>query len=320
MRPLLAGVLAALACAATAQAGPILFPVVVAEPVERERPLPDDGPLFTQKVRSETAVRVARDAAIAYRPRILDRKVFGGAAGGLTLRAGTVFVEARLVDGRAYCAAVAPRKENLLTFFDVGLCLRDGDVDGVFDQQLVFEPTQRIRTPYEVTEAAALGAVVWEPTQVAYEALRPEAIPAGEVRITYRSMPVGVRGRAALRPQLCWPAELVLPGAAKDGEPLCSILLPPGFRLPRIGEDVAYQQRGAAEQTISWGAVSVRLSDRAGAYVAPLPAGPGEVFQAGALRNRGDAKFQQSIQVIGPARVEAPGSAASVAPNGKAAP
>lgn len=291
--------LAAFAIAPAAAAAGPLFPVVVAAPAAVETPI-GSGRLFTQAVRPASAVRTTSDNQISYVARLVDRKMFGG--GGLTLPANTLFVQATFDGQTAYCAAVAPKKENLLTFFDVGLCLRDRDADGVFDEQMVFEPTQRMRTAYEITPGAALGGPPsWAPAKVAYAAVAAADVPSGELRISYEASRINVRGRGALRLELCWPDVLVVPGAVKAGQALCGILAPAGAMVARQGDEVRFHARGTSDQTLAWGRVAVRLTDTTARYEAPWPAGASVVGLLGAFRIPNEYKYQQSIFGIGPA-------------------
>lgn len=286
--------LCAFAVASAAQAAGPIFPVVVSAPDRIEAPI-ESGPLFIQAVRPAGAVRATADTQISYVARLVDRKMFG-AGGGLTLRGGTVLVQANFDGTTAYCAAVAPKKENLLTFFDLGLCLRDIDADGVFDEQMVFEPTQRMRTAYEITPGAALGGPPsWTSAKVAYAPMSEADMPRGELRISYRATRVSVRGRGELRLELCWPEAVVVPGAVKSGQALCGILAPAGTAVARQGDEARHHSREAGDQTLAWGRVAVRLTNRTARYEAPWPAGAGVVGLLGAFRMPNEYKYQQSI-------------------------
>lgn len=100
-----------LACPTVAP-GAVLFPVIVSQP-DAGREAAGRAPSVAQTVRSDGAVRITAETPIPYKPRILDRKLLGGGR-GLTLKAGTVLVRARLADGDAYCAAVAPKPEGMM--------------------------------------------------------------------------------------------------------------------------------------------------------------------------------------------------------------
>jgi hypothetical protein len=275
----------------SAQAEQLLsFPVVVSPPDRLEAPLADEV-LFSQQVRSAGAVTVSRDTSIQVPTR-------PGAPDSPTVAQGTMFFVAVMETGPAYCAAVVWKKSDLFQSYDIGLCLRDSDADGVFDRQVTFSgsPLNTTRTVYEIA-VRQKRPPDWTATAVPYQAAPLAAVPFGELRVSNpRGFPQNY-----LTLDLCWSKDLVLPVWRERQDPFCGYAIPPGPVASEKGQ--LFFKPGEPSQELSWGTVKVRLTNQAGdaraIYSSPLSAGRASVALYGKFKRRFDDPGYPVFSIMG---------------------
>ena len=182
---------AATACAGTGHAQPVtlsqtvyfsLFPVVVRDPAPAA---PYDGqwdtPVYQQTFLPRSAVVLTQDLSVPYL-NMVDH----GKHEPTVIKAGTVFIEARLANVTAWCRPLA---QTHRTFYfpdnDVGACLW-GDGDGhVFTHMMTFV------TAYGEPHAYAVNQV--------YNVLLNPKMSQMAISITYDDMPVDDRFASTIR-------------------------------------------------------------------------------------------------------------------------
>jgi hypothetical protein len=230
MRGILGIVAAAVLNAAAAQAGidpakAVLFPVVIeAATLTGGDALKPQDVFYEQTLRSAKAVRLKSDLHLTYKTH---SRFWGSLAPAsdnpLTVKAGQLFVVAQRAQIEIYCTTVSDRTGDTLgRVYEIAVCLKDGDKDGVFDAALNFESyPYRARVPYEI---GAFWRDDWQAVSAGYEALAPAEIPAVRLTFRYRLHTVesailsalGVR-TAHLETAICWPEALLAQTAGRNG-------------------------------------------------------------------------------------------------------
>jgi hypothetical protein len=318
-----AAVLATAGAASAQERRSLAFPVMIAPAETTQGPVAHNDVPVRQPFRSLRAVRLAAPLSITYRPRVLDRKFTAGGQRTVQVAPDRILVAALDDEGELYCTAATDRPDGMLTFFDVGVCLRDADRDGVFERQLLIEPTSRIRTAYEI---AIDKEAAWAPSQAAYAPVPAAEIPAGDVRLVYSYVGrIGLFGIGGEHKQVwvhvCFPEALTLAdagrsqaavGVAAEPKPgLCGALAgrPSSGRLANIGGGVALTAKPGVEEAVGWGAMAAtvtRAPDGKATVTlrSAYPPGPAVLGLAGAWRSTGDYKAQTSLFELRPVSLE----------------
>uniref|UniRef100_B0SVI5 Uncharacterized protein n=1 Tax=Caulobacter sp. (strain K31) TaxID=366602 RepID=B0SVI5_CAUSK len=275
----------------------VAFPVQVEAPETTEGDgSAADGGVFRQRIRSLKAVELRANDVAEYQPAILDRKFAKGGVRAVPISAGDIFVLALSGTGEMYCRAGADRPQGGLTFYDVTVCYRDADQDGVFESRAIVEPHTRTRTAYELV---GLGDAVWTPVSIPYAALPADRIPSGELRIDqYRR---DKSKEAVANVHVCWPAALTydVVGKGKITETCGSALWNATGGLENKNGSAVLATNKSGPQTVTWGPLQASFAFDGQAlkvsvqkYFSP---GPSIAYVAGFMRSTGDYRFQNTI-------------------------
>lgn len=206
----------------------ISFPVVIDPPaVSGGEGVKTGGIVYQQFLRSAKAIRITADHIVTY------QRAGEKSETQIKLPAGTLFVLARDKSGEMYCAANASGWTALLvllrplvkTFYDAGVCIRDTDFDGTFDQEIVVDQApRRTRIAYEIL---GTGTSDWKAVSLAAEQVEASQIPASDIRITYEHFSGGLFGKpkGVLHFMVCWPKSMVSEEASDDSNKRCANLM-----------------------------------------------------------------------------------------------
>jgi hypothetical protein len=268
----------------------LFFPVRVEAPsIQGGTDLKPGDTIYSQRIRSRSAIKLTEDHLVRYEPKGLDGLAASGKA---TIPAGTVFVIARTGEGEMYCGVGSDGTESWTNYFDVGVCIQDVDRDGKFDREVVIGvPSWRQRIPYEMI---GTGGRNWVPATVSYAPLPVDEIPVAELKVIFLS--ASSRDRNKIVISLVWPRSMVLETAGeKSGKWSANV----AGMTPRFsgGKDDALQ--------IDAGTLSLSLQFSAGPSVTAttsiaFAAGDGSMFLAGRVGSRADYKFQLPIVAVVP--------------------
>jgi hypothetical protein len=276
----------------------LAFPIAILPPSQTHwAHVASQAIIASQPFRSLEAIRIKSELPVQVRVKTLDRKFTSGGSTGASLPAGSIFVLA--LDGglQVYCAATASRKDGWATYYDVGVCLRDDNADGVFDQIRAAQPNLRVRTPYEITIEKD---DVWSPISVAYERLQPDDIPVGAFRVRFfHQKGLLSTDRPDARLDLCWAPDTVYPQGKEGSRELCSQLEWPNVQ-PGVAKDTRELTAPVGQaETVAWGPLQLRLTRNVddsvdSEIVQAYPEGMSVLLMTGFIRNLNDYHFQIS--------------------------
>lgn len=232
-----AAVLAAMgAVAAHADIDPangVMFPVVVDAAAKTGGDGIKSGDAFyEQTLRSAKAVRITADLPVVYKS--YSRWVGNlapASKNALVVKAGQLLVAAQHGGVEIFCTTVSDKTNDTLgRIYEIAVCLKDDNNDGVFDAAINFESyPYRVRLPYEI---GAIFKTDWQPVSVAYDVLAPADIPPIRLSMRYavREKPQHSIILSALLKQMeahieatiCWPDVMLAETAGRIGE--CGIM------------------------------------------------------------------------------------------------
>jgi len=223
------------------------------------------------------------------------------AKGEVTFPSGTLFMLAKSPKGDMYCAARPEDKDTWATFHDVGVCIRDTDRDGQFDQEVVIgPPSMRQRIAYEMLGTAGRS---WQPAQVSAEPVAEADLPAMQFTVKYREFGGGFlsKRKGYVSVELLWPKVMVPEGAGDDTGKWGASLR--GVKGSEFEPSVAGLP--GEQDKIDLGLFSVTLNFSQDRKISTdiatvLPPGPASLFAVGRIWKQSNYKFQIPIVAIRP--------------------
>jgi hypothetical protein len=284
----------------------IVFPVVIDPPAQPGGDMVKPrGIAFQQSLRSGKAIRLSEEHVVSYLPRGEKSEV------QIKLPAQTLFVLARDKSGEMYCTAL-PQDANVLVsmllgplvsaFQDAGICVRDSNFDGKFDEEIVIDQSPaRTRIAYEII---GTGQGEWKPASLAAEQVDPAQIPAAELHITYDYFSGGLFGKrhGMLHFMVCWPQSLLSSGASDGSDKACANLRNDargnGFEIG--AGDGAHSLLVAPPFDIEM--VADKDNNLKVTMKQALPAGPGVLVVSGRVWVPRNPKYQRTIIDIFPGK------------------
>ncbi|HEY2835230.1 MAG TPA: hypothetical protein VGI89_01590 [Rhizomicrobium sp.] len=272
----------------------LVFPVTISPPTKHggEGLQPGDI-LYSQEIRSRSAVRLTEDHVARYAPHGVDGL---DAKGEVTFPAGTLFMLAKSPKGDMYCSARPEDKDTWMTFHDVGVCIRDTDRDGQFDQEVVIgPPSMRQRIAYEMLGTAGRS---WQPVRISAEPVAEADLPAMQFTIKYQEFGGGFlsKRRGYVLVELLWPKSMVPEGAGDDtGKWGASIR---GIKAYESEPGVAGVP--GEQDKLDLGLFSVTLNFSQDRKITTdiatvFPSGPASLFMVGKAWKQSNYKFQVPI-------------------------
>jgi hypothetical protein len=191
------------------------FPLRVGPSVVTEQvSLPDESVLYRQALHPVAGIRITAPLSLHYAAGML----MGGKL-DVTVPAGTVFLSTIFGKSLYFCSAQSLQNSFLLGIVEVGVCLRDGDGNGVADQQIVLTNGRKIGVDRVQNIFELLGEQRDAPVtqiSVTYEKVPLENLPTLDLKMSMRRA-AGLfdRSSSIVVLQLCVPPEIST--APQDG-------------------------------------------------------------------------------------------------------
>lgn len=290
----MASLSAAGAMAAELPQGAVLsFPVVIEAPRSTSVDgIASGGALFSQAFRSTAAVRLSAPYQVA------DTVNGGGRV--IAFAEGALFAGGLIGEDEVFCAPGSNGARGIVAKGDIGVCFRDVDHDGTFDGQMVLNGLARANGVYELTlmkRSLLTASSGWGAATAAYARLKPEEIPAGQVKVTYQYIdpPLG-KPQAYVSLAICAPDALT---ARPELLGQCgSLLRPDGGKL--FQEPTRLDLKSAGGQAVSFGPVAGTIKIAPGglggmAVTSAFAPGPAQLTLAAIYGYSGDPATQTSI-------------------------
>jgi hypothetical protein len=276
------------------QGAMLRFPIVIEPPSAMAvEGIASGGALFSQPFRSTAAVRLSAPYQLA------DTANGGGRV--ITFAQGALFVGGLIGEDEVFCAPGSNGARGITAKGDVGVCFRDDDHDGTFDGQLVVNRLARANGVYELNlmkmSRLQKSSSSWDAATAPYVRLKPEEIPAGQVKVTYFYVdpPLG-KPQAFASLAVCAPDALT---AHPELLGQCGVLLrPEGGKL--FQEPTRLDLESAAGQALSFGLVQGTIKIAPGGLgsmtaTSALASGPAQLALAAISAQFGDPSGQTSI-------------------------
>jgi len=300
----LAITLSTTAVPATVKHFALIFPVMIEDAAPAATKADGRQIVLSQPLRPVAAVRTEKDVAVHFKSGIGQGLTPGGPDWDFTIPAGAILIGAISDRKQVYCASKS-LQDSFFVHYDVGLCLRDDNDDGIFDSLVAVDGgLLRIRSPIEIKYLED-GAT--QQAAVPYTKLDRSAIPTFDIRISYQ-----YRGNFLTKlPQLdlgiCWPESLPLSTEGVTTDVTCgtSDWLLEGRRQAML--NIPLIRDIARKGMVTWGPFTVTFSlnpdNTINAHVEPLKTGPAMLYNRGDVYIGGNTRDAFSILHLGPLEI-----------------